>query len=168
MTCEEFVSFLNVVVEEAGCTVFVAKSLDAHYHTLDSLNVERLLASRNIELGFIPEGARLTGKAVKDIYREDRVGFVSVHPGCEAKSPDVLVETTFAADSSEPAKVIFKVLRKTATRMFSKGVRAINEKSGDATLLKSIYWTAKAVKTGKIWRQVESSCVRFEPIQDAN
>lgn len=167
MTCDEFVSFLNVAVEEAECSVFVAESRDARYETLDTLNVERLLASRNIELGFVSGSDGLTSKAVKDIYREDRVGFVSVHPGCKAKSPDVLVETTFVADSSENAKAIFKVLRKVASRMFSKGVRAVNEKSGDVTLLKSFYWTPEAAKSKKIWRQVESSYVRFEPVQNS-
>jgi len=163
MTCEEFVALLNDVAEESGCRIFVAESRDAAYQALARLDLDRTMTSRNIELGFVAESVKLLSKPVKDIYREDRESFISVHPGCESKDPNILIETTFTADPSNSAKIIFKALRKVVGRMSKKGVKAINEKSGDASTSKSIYWTDNAVKTGKIWKQTESSWVRFEP-----
>ena len=163
MTCEEFVSLLNEVAEKTGCRIFSATSSEAVYQAFTQFDLDKAISSRNIELGFVVENAKLLSKPVKDIYREDRVGFISVHSDCNSKDPNVLIETVFTADPSDSAKIIFKNLRKAIGRVANRGVKAVNEKSGVASLVKSFYWTRNAVATGKIWRQTENSWVRFKP-----
>ena len=165
ITCEEFITILNELVHQAGCGIFIANKVDEPYKLYSSLTVGQAVVSKNIELGFSLQEAVLLIRSVKDIYREDRVGFVSVHHICGRVSSGTLLETTFTSDPSNTAKIISKTLRKILDRNMAihKGVKVSNDKTGSNSINKSIYWSDGALACGKVWRQAENSFVRFEP-----
>ncbi len=164
ITCEELVVVINELLKKTGCAVFIASDRNQSYKSLVSFVSDDILNCRNMEIGMLSDAKLLLSKPVKDIYREDRVGFVSVNPNCQFIPPDVLLATVFSSDASDTAKVIFKTLRKVLSGFAHKGVKVINDRTEAMGTSKEIYWTDGALASGKIWKQAETSDVRFQPL----
>jgi len=167
ITCEELVDVINVLVKKTGCSVFLSFERERSYKSFSVITMDDILKCRNMELGMLSDAKKLLTQPEKNIYREDRVGFVSVHPDCKyefPKFPNVLLATDFISDASDTAKIIFKTLRKILLGFARKGVKVINENTNAIGISKTIYWTDKALATNKVWKNAEASCVRFEPL----
>lgn len=159
---EELVDLLNEVLHVTGCCLFVGKSYDDSYSMLEHVAIDDLRNYFRFDLGRPTDAARVTGRPVGQVYREDRIGFVSL-TYLRSEHPSVLLETNFHADPSETASLVGKALRKYLRRMAHKGVIVRSDASDGEDVAKDIYWTEGARNSRRVWRQFESSLVFFMP-----